>query len=135
MSTQINIELEAEQHARLRHAAREMDQTPDAAAALVEEGLRLREFPGIHFRDTGIGRQAFVPGLRLPIYFLAELAREVANDIDAIMEYYGISADAVTVSLAYARAHTAEIDRAIADNLAAEDALVASLTPERIVTV
>lgn len=135
MST-ISIELDDERLKRLRRAARDAGQTPDAAVAtLIEEGLRLREFPGIHFRDTGIGRQAFVPGLRLPIYFLAELAREVNDDIDTIAEHFSISADAATVSLDYIRAYPDEIDRAIAANEAAEDALVASLTPDGIITI
>lgn len=135
MST-ISIEMDDERLKRLRQVARDASQTPEATAAtLIEEGLRQREFPGIHFRDTGIGRQAFVPGLRLPIYFLAELAREVDDDIDTIAGYYGITADVVTISIDYIRAHTAEIDRAIAGNEAAEDELVASLTPDRVVTI
>ena len=135
VSKSISIELSDERFARLCKAAQKSDQTPDAAAALIlEEGLRQREFPGVHFRDTGIGRQAFVPGLRLPIYFLAQLAREVHDDIDTIAEYYSISAADVRVSLDYVRAHTAEIDRAIADNEAAEDELVASLPPDRVLT-
>lgn len=135
MST-ISIEIDDERLKRLRQIARAASQTPDATVdTLIEEGLRLREFPGIHFRDTGIGRQAFVPSLRLPIYFLAELAREVDNDVDKIAEYYNITTDAVAVSLDYIRSYPDEINRAIAANDAVEDELVASLTPDGVVTV
>lgn len=79
-----------------------MDQVPEAtAAALVEEGLRLREFPGIHFRDTGAGRRAFVPGLRLPIYFLAELAREVNDAI--LYTIRGASSESLANTVIYAQ--------------------------------
>src|SRR5688572_24908666 len=116
MSTNLSIELQEHQLERLRRMARDLDQTPDdTAATLIEEGLRRREFPGIDFRDTEVGRQVFVPGIRLPVYFLAMLAREVDDDVATIAEYYDISTSAVEVSLAYIRAHTAEIDREIAE--------------------
>ena len=135
MST-ISIEIDDERLKRLRQIARDAGLTPDAAAAtLIEEGLRLYEFPGIQFRDTGIGRQAFVPGIRLPIYFLAGLAREVDNDVATIAEYYSSSPADVRISLDYIRAYPDEINHAIAANEAAEDELVASLTPDRVVTI
>lgn len=140
MST-ISIEMDDKRLKRLRQFARDTIQTPDAAAAtLIEEGLRQREFPGIHFRDTGIpetdiSRQAFVPGLRLPIYFLAELAREVDDDVDTIAEFYSIPRSAVTTSLAYIRAFPEEIERNIAEHEEAEERLLASLPPSQVVTI
>jgi hypothetical protein len=132
----IQIEMDDARLERLQRAARELGQTPAVTAnMLIEEGLRQRKFPGIQFRDTGIGRQAFVPGLRLPVYFLAKLAREVNDDIDTIAEHFSMTADAVCVSLAYIRAYPDEIEHAIAANDAVEDALVASLTTEGVVTI
>lgn len=134
MST-INIKLDEPLLKRLRAVADSAGQTvEEAAGILLEEALRQHEFPGVHFRDTGIGRQAFVPGLRLPIYFLAELAREVRDDVDTIAEYYNITAHTANIALCYIRAFPGEIDRAIEDNEAAEDALVASLTADQFVT-
>lgn len=135
MST-ISIEMDDERLTRLRQVARDARQTPDdAASTLIEEGLRQREFPGIHFRDTGSGRQAFVPGLRLPIYFLAELAREVDDDIETIAEHYSINPSDVMVSLAYIQAYPDEIEGNIIEHEEAEKRLLATLPPNQIVTI
>lgn len=132
----ISIKMDDERLQRLRRWADEANQSPDDAAdTLVEEGLRMREFPGVHFRDTGIGRQAFVPGLRLPMYFLAELAREVDDDLAAIAEYYGISTDTVAISLDYIRAFPDEIARDIAGHDAAEEQLLATLPTDHVIIV
>lgn len=132
----INIELNEESLNRLRQFAHATNQTPDdTAATLMEEGLRAREFPGIHFRDTDTGHQAMVPGIRVPVYFLAQLAREVNEDIQTIAEHYSIPANAVTVSLDYIRAFPEEIERDIAEHGAAEAQLLATLPAENIITV
>jgi uncharacterized protein (DUF433 family) len=102
---------------------------------LIEEGLRLREFPGIHFRDTDTGHQAMVPGIRVPVYFLAELAREVNEDIQTIADHYGIPAIAVRVSLDYIHAFPDEIERDIAEHEAAEARLLATLPANNIIVV
>ena len=136
MNAKMRIELDELQLKRPRKIAREAGQTPDGTlATLIEEGLRRREFPGIDFRDTEAGRQVFVPGIRLPVYFLAMLAREVDDDVATIAAYYDISASTVQVSLDYIQAFASEIDRDITELEAAEERLVASLSPERIVTI
>lgn len=141
MNTSIEIQLSDDQRARLQTAACELDMTPEATAAtLIEEGLRMREFPGIHFRDTGtretgISRQAFVPGVRVAVYFLAELAREVDDDIDTIAEHYSIPRSAVITSLAYIRAFPEEIERDIAEHERAEERLLASLPPSQVIAI
>ena len=141
MNNTIKIELSDDQRDRLHQVACELDMTPeDTTAALIEEWLRMREFHGIHFRDTGIRetgirRQAFVPGVRVPVYFLAELAREVDDDIDTIAEHYSIPRSAVMTSLAYIRAFPEEIERNIAEHEEAEERLLASLPPSQVVTI
>jgi hypothetical protein len=64
----ISVRLDRERLERLRRTARAMNRTPgEAAAVLVEEGIRLREYPGIEFRDTALGRQAYLRGTRLAV--------------------------------------------------------------------
>ncbi len=135
MST-ISIEMDDERLYRLHQVAREMNQTPDdTAATLIEEALRQRDFPGIHFRDTDTGHQAMVPGIRVPVYFLAQLAREVNEDIQSIVDHYGIPANAVVVSLDYIRAFPEEIERDIAEHEAAEARLLETLPADNIIAV
>lgn len=135
MST-ISINIDEERLNRLRQVARETNQTPDdTAASLIEEALRQRDFPGIHFRDTDTGHQAMVPGIRVPVYFLDQLAREVNEDIQTIAEHYDIPANAVEVSLDYIRAFPEEIERDIAEHEAAEARLLATLPADNIIVV
>ena len=70
----------------------------------------MRDFPGITFRDTGIGRQAYLRGTRLAVWMVALVAR------------------------AYTDGYPDEI-AAIADNEAASDRLAALLPPDQVVEV
>jgi len=134
MST--SIELDETLLGRLRKVTGKSRQTPETTAAqLLEEGLRAREFPGIHFRDTDTGHQAMVPGIRVPVYFLALLAREVDEDIQTIADHYGIPTTAVIVALDYIRAFPDEIEHDIVEHEAAEDHLLATLPADNIIVV
>lgn len=136
MSKVISFRVSGERLERLNRAARAMNRTPgEAAAALVEEGLRQREFPRIEFRDTGIGRQAFVRGTRLAVWHVARAAQAFDGNIASVAEHFCISPEDAAVALAYAREYKSEIEAAIADNDAAEARLVALLPPEHVVTV
>jgi hypothetical protein len=132
----ISFRLGGERLERLQRVARAMNRTPgEAAAAIVEEGLRLREFPGIEFRDTGIGRQAYLRGTRLAVWHLHLIARDFGGDVAAVAEHLGIRPDEVARALVYACAYLTEIEAAIADNEAAAERLAAGLPPGNVVTV
>ena len=136
MSSSIRIELSNEQLVRLQKAACELDMTSEAmAATLIEEGLRMREFPGIQFWDTVSGRQPYAAGFRMPLWHVAMVAREFGDDLPGIVEHLAIPRGAVENALRYIRAYSAEIDAAIADIEAAGDQLAASLPPEHVVAV
>ena len=60
----IDIELPDDQAARLDRFARSVSKTPrKATAQLIEEGLR-----HVEFRDSPVGRQAFVAGSSLAVW-------------------------------------------------------------------
>lgn len=135
MSKVISFRLSGERLERLNRVARSMNRTPgEAAAILVEEGLRMREFPAIEFRDTGIGRQAYVRGHRLPIWLLASAAREYEYDIPAIAAHCNIRADIIAVALDYAKTFANEIDAAIRDTDAMFERLAAQ-QPHHVISV
>lgn len=133
MSKVISFRLAEERLERLQRAARSMNRTPgEAAAAFVEEGLRLCEFPGIEFRDTALGRQAYLRGTRLAVWQIALIARDYAGHVREVAEHLGVTSADVALALAYARTYANEVDAAIADNEAAGDRLAALLPPERV---
>jgi hypothetical protein len=136
VNTTTKLELRSDQLAGLKTMAHELNLTPEAAAAtLIEEGLRMREFPGIQFWDTDSGRQPYVAGFRMPLWHVAMVAREFGDDLPGIVEHLSIPRAAVEKALSYICAFSDEIDAAIADIEAAGDQLAATLPPEQVVAV
>ena len=67
-STVISMRLPEESGKRLKRLAHRHGWTAsDASARLVEEGLRRSEFAFIDFRDSPVGRQAYVQGSSLAV--------------------------------------------------------------------
>jgi uncharacterized protein (DUF433 family) len=89
----------------------------------VEEALRQREFAFVEFRDSPLGRQAYLKGTRLAVWQVIGLARAFDGDIAGTAAHLEIPAAAVAAALAYAAAYSAEIDAAIADNAHAVEEL------------
>jgi uncharacterized protein (DUF433 family) len=124
MSKVVSVRLRDEQVQRLGRAARRLGRTPsEALVALLEEALRLRDFAFIEFRDSPVGRQAYVQGTRLAVWQIAKLARAMSADASALSAELSIPAAQVRAALAYAAAYPDEIDAAIADSQPSEDAL------------
>jgi hypothetical protein len=135
MSSVISFHLKGERLERLRRAARALGRTPgEVAAALGEEGLRQRDFPGIEFRDTAIGRQAYPRGTRLAVWMVGVAARDL-GDWAAVADHLMLSPVEAALARAYADAHADEVAAAIADNEAASDRLAALLPPDQVVAV
>src|SRR5256885_7278857 len=64
----ISMRLPARSGERLKRMANRHGWTPsDASARLVEEGLRRSEFAFIDFRDSPVGRQAYIQGSTLAV--------------------------------------------------------------------
>jgi hypothetical protein len=119
MSKVVGIRLAPRRFADLQRAARAAGRSPsELAGRLVEEGLRQREVPGIEFRDTPIGRQAFVAGTRLGAWHVALIAPEYGHVAEAIAAGAGLPPGAVAAALAYAAAYPDEIAAAIEDSAA-----------------
>lgn len=135
MSKVVGIRLAEARFAHVQRLARATGRTPsEVAARLVEEGLRQRDFPGIAFRDTPVGRQAFAAGTRIGVWQLALVAPEYGHDAVAIATALSLAPGAVTSALAYATAYPDEIAAAIDDSAALNQrvaALVAARSPGR----
>ena len=73
----VSISLQEGQMERLRRLARRLGRTPsETSALLVEEALRHAEFGLLEFRDSPVGRQAYVQGSRLAVWQVAQLANQ-----------------------------------------------------------
>ncbi len=117
MSKVVSLRLKDDQVARLERAARRFGRTPsEAAALLLEEALRQREFAFVEFRDSPAGRQAYLQSTRLSVWQVASLARSFGGDAARTAAHLEVPAITVAAALAYAAAYPDEIDAAIADN-------------------
>ena len=117
MSRVVSLRLQDEQFERLRRAARQLSRTPsEAAALLLEESLREREFAFIEFRDTRAGREAFLKGTRLKVWQVVMVARGHEGDLARVAEHVGKPVVQIQAALTYAAAYPDEMAAALADN-------------------
>ncbi len=87
-----------------------------AGVLLLEEALREAEFAHIEFRDTILGRQAFLKGTGITVWEMIMIARGYDFDATHIAEDYRYSVNIVQTAFNYYKAYKEEIDLAIEDN-------------------
>lgn len=100
-----------ERFARARHA--DVAQT---GARLLDETLRMAEHPEVEFRDSVVGRQAYMRGSSLAVWEVMMLARERKNDARATATYLDWPDPRVEAALRYADAYPDEIEAALHEN-------------------
>ena len=122
MSRVVSMRMKDGQFERLERAARQLNRSPsEAAALLLEESLRRREFLFVEFRDTPAGRTTFLQGTRIAVWHMVEWARACDGNTAQVAEHLGIPEIQVKYCLAYAAAYPDEIEAAITDNRWAAD--------------
>jgi hypothetical protein len=116
MSRVVSMRLKDEQYERLKRYARRTGHTPsETAARVVEEALREAEFAYIEFRDTPIGRQAYIRGRRSPVWMVIWIAREYGMDACKTAEHFDWPVEFVKSAFNYYDAFPEEVEYAIAD--------------------
>ncbi|HTW94719.1 MAG TPA: hypothetical protein VMD30_08005 [Tepidisphaeraceae bacterium] len=129
-SVVLSTRLASQQEKRLQRKARQLGRTlSEAGALLIEEGLRRDEFAFIDFRDSPVGRQAYVQGSTLAVWEVVWLARGYGNSAKKTAEHLKMSLLKVRAALNYANAYPAEIETAIADHEAANFTTLPHLLP------
>ncbi len=109
---------------RLGAMARRLGRTPsETSALLVDEALRSAEFAFVQFRDSPVGRQAYVIGTSLAVWEVAFLACFFEGDAERVADHLGWPTTKVRAALNYAAAYPDEVASAIRDNEAGPDAL------------
>ena len=115
-SAVVSLRVSDEQAARLQRKARQIGRTPsETGAILLDEGLRRDEFAFIDFRDSAVGRQAYIHGSRLAVWQVESLLRRYAGDIKKACGYLEWPAVKVQAASNYAKAFPDEIETAIQD--------------------
>lgn len=130
MSQVMSLRLKDQQMERLRRIARRMGRTAsEVGALLVEEGLREAEFAYIEFRDSPLGRQAYVKGSGLAVWEVVMVARGYNLDVERTAEHLRWPSFKVQAALNYASMFPEEIEYAITDNDACDYETLSRVLP------
>ena len=115
-SAVVSLRVSDEQAERLQRKARQLGRTlSETGAILLDEGLRRDEFAFIDFRDSAVGRQAYIQGSRLAVWQVVSLVRRYAGDLAKACGHLEWPAVKVQAALSYAKAFADEIETAIQD--------------------
>src|SRR5215472_4295509 len=84
----ISMRLPTESGKKLKRMANQHGwTTSDASARLVEEGLRRSEFAFIDFRDSPVGRQAYIQGSSLAVWEIMRIARDYGGHVAKVAKH------------------------------------------------
>jgi hypothetical protein len=127
----ISMRLPTESGKRLKRMAYRHGWTPsDASARLVEEGLRRSEFGFIDFRDSPVGRQAYIQGSTLAVWEVMLLHRSYQGEVLSVAKHLRWPAAKVQAAVNYAEAFPEEIHEAIAENDATDFKALKRMLPQ-----
>ena len=109
-----------EEHAALisRQAKRRNLEVATLSSLYLKEKALEEEFPGIGFRDSAEGREAFVFGHRVAVWEVVD-AHQQTKSVAKTAAHFRWPPSLVRCALAYARAYPAEIEKQRAAELAA----------------
>ena len=117
MSKVVSMRVREEVAERLNRLSRRLGRTPsETGALLLDEALRANEFSQIEFRDSIVGRQAYIKGSSLAVWEVISVAREYDLDPKKTAEHLSWPVFRVQAALNYFHAFPGEINAAMDDN-------------------
>jgi hypothetical protein len=129
----LSMRLPVESGRRLKRIANRHGWTPsDASARLVEEGLRRSEFAFLDFRDSPVGRQAYLQGSTLAVWEVIFLLRSHNGNVAAVAKHLRWPEAKVRAAVNYAEAFPEEINEAIAENDSADFDALKRMLPQAV---
>jgi hypothetical protein len=124
------MRLPVESGKRLKRLARRHGWTAsDASARLVEEGLRRSEFAFIDFRDSPVGRQAYVQGSSLAVWEVMMIVRSFKDNAKTAAGRLQWPEARVRAAMHYAEAFPREVQEALGENEAVDFDALKKLLP------
>ncbi|MGO8673314.1 MAG: transcriptional regulator [Capsulimonadaceae bacterium] len=131
MSHVLSLRVPDEQFVRLQRIARRLGRSPSETGSIfLEEALRRAEFGLIEFRDSPVGRQAYLQGSRLAVWEVVALVRSFGGDTAAAAKHLEWPEMRAQAAMNYAAAFPAEIDAAINDDEAYDLDAVVRMLPQ-----
>ena len=111
----LSLRVPSEVKFELDQIARRFGTSPATLGAdFVAQGVRLTQHPSIEFRQTPIGRLAYVRGVRLPVWLVVETVEDCKGNVRKGARLLRLPVLLVNAALNYAKAFPEEIaaDRA-----------------------
>jgi predicted DNA-binding protein len=116
MSQVVSTRLSDNTAERLKRFARRLGKTPsETTAILIEECLRSVEFALIEFRNSTVGRCAYLKNSNLTVWQVFLTAQKYDFNVEKITEHFQRPPEWVKAALNYAEAYPTEINDAISD--------------------
>lgn len=116
MSQVVSTRLPDDTAERLKRFARRLGKTPsETGAMLIEESLREAEFAFIEFRNSPVGRSAYLKNSNLAVWQVMIVAQKYDLQPDKIVRHFQRPVEWVLAALNYAEAYPVEIEDAISD--------------------
>jgi len=137
MARTLTMHLSDAQAERLERFARDRNaDLEQTGVRLIDEALRMADHPAIEFRDSVVGRQAYLRGSTLAVWEVVMLVRERKNEAEATAAYLGWPLARVEAALRYAAAYPEEIEAALRENMAVDaDALRRLLPATQVIDI
>ena len=102
----------------------------ETGAILLEESLRREDFAFIDFRDSAVGRQAYIQGSRLSVWMVVKTARSYGGSVQKTADSLQRPTPQVQAALNYAKAFPEEIASAIKDNDSYDFGRISQMLPQ-----
>jgi hypothetical protein len=136
MSQVVSLRLPDTQAQRLKRLARRLGRSPsETGSLLIEEALRQTEFAQIEFRNSPVGRQAYMKGSTLAVWEVTLIAESYGFKAESTAKHLNWPAYRVQAALNYAEAFPEEIRLAVEENRAMDFDTLKRLLPglERVI--
>ena len=91
-------------------AARSGRPVTTLAADLLEEGLVMRAYPGIYFREGAAGRRPALLGTRIDVRHVVESVHAEGGDLEGAAGYFTVSPGLIRAAMEYYADHRAAVD-------------------------
>src|SRR5437763_12819699 len=111
-STAVGVRMPKSTCEIIRQISASRGRTPsDLLAEYAEEIARKHQFCHIEFRDTPLGRMAYVEGTRSAVWLVCDLVRQNDGDVRKMAKLHGWPETKARAALNYAKAYPDEIER------------------------
>ena len=130
-STVLSLRVSEQQSEKLRRKARQIGRSPsETGAILLDESLRRDEFAFIDFRDSIVGRQAYIQGSRLAVWQVVSLLRSYSGKVKETADHLRWPEMKIHAALNYAKAFPDEVENALLDNQSFDFEKISRVLPQ-----